>query len=125
MGARGAGRRLAAISLGQQVRPLALQYERWRSPCADGGRRVPGLCSPYGVLDLAGSVSEWCSDRYEKDYEAESTAPNPTGPETGTTRVLRGGNWMSPSSWVRVTSRLGVEPGWPGPMLGFRCAEDD
>jgi ASPIC and UnbV len=43
----------------------------------------------------------------------------------GTRRVLRGEAWMSPALSVRVTSRLEVDPTWPGPMQGFRCARDD
>jgi formylglycine-generating enzyme required for sulfatase activity len=111
--------------------PWGNTFDPWRCNTRDGGPHAPSAAgeypdcvSAYGVLDLAGSVSEWCSDWYETEYEG-SPAQNPTGPATGTTRVVRGGSWMSPSSWVRGASRQGVEPGWPGPMQGFRCAQAD
>jgi formylglycine-generating enzyme required for sulfatase activity len=112
--------------------PWGDTFDPWRCNTRDGGPHAPTAAgsypdcvSPYGVLDLAGSVSEWCSDWYVDKYDSGSPAQDPTGPETGTTHVLRGGNWMSPSDWVRVSSRQGIEPGWPGPMLGFRCGQDD
>jgi sulfatase modifying factor 1 len=112
--------------------PWGNTFDPWRCNTRDGGPHAPtpaaaypDCASPYGVLDLAGSVSEWCSDWYEEAYYAKSPAENPTGPEAGTRRVLRGGTWMSASSSVRVASRLGGEPTWPGPMQGFRCVQDD
>ncbi len=112
--------------------PWGKTFDPWRCNTRDGGPHTPTAAGSYpdcvgptGVLDLAGSVSEWCSDWYEKGYDAESPTENPRGPETGTTRVVRGGNWMSPSAWVRGASRLGTDPTWPGPMQGFRCVQDD
>jgi len=112
--------------------PWGSTFDPWRCNTRDGGPHAPtpagahpDCVGPYGVLDLAGSVPEWCSDWYDETYYAESPAANPAGPRTGKTRVLRGGTWMSASSLVRAASRLGVDPAWPGPMLGFRCAQDD
>jgi len=112
--------------------PWGNTFDPWRCNTRDGGPHAPtpaaaypDCVSPYGVLDLAGSVSEWCSDWYEEPYGAKSPVDNPMGPEAGTRRVLRGGNWMSPSSSVRAASRLGIDPTWPGPMQGFRCAQED
>jgi len=112
--------------------PWGNTFDPWRCNTRDGGPHAPtpaaaypDCVGPYGVLDLAGSVLEWCSDWYGETYYAESPVENPTGPETGTKRVMRGGNWMSASPMVRVASRLGSEPTWPGPMTGFRCAQED
>ena len=112
--------------------PWGDTFDPWRCNTRDGGPHAPtpagaypDCVGPYGVLDLAGSVEEWCSDWYEESYGAGEPAENPKGPATGTRRVLRGGGWMSSSFAVRASSRLGVEPGWPGPMQGFRCAQDD
>lgn len=112
--------------------PWGNTFDPWRCNTRDGGPHAPtpagaypDCVSPYGVLDLAGSMWEWASDWYEETYDAKGPVENPTGPETGTRRAVRGGNWMSAASWVRGASRLGIDPTWPGPMLGFRCVQDD
>lgn len=112
--------------------PWGNTFDPWRCNTRDGGPHAPTAAAsfpdcvgPYGVLDLAGSFQEWCSDWYEDRYDAKGPPENPTGPETGTLRVSRGGNWMSSAVAVRATSRLGIDPKWPGPMLGFRCAQED
>lgn len=112
--------------------PWGNTFDPWRCNTRDGGphaptpaAQYPDCVSPFGVLDLSGSVSEWSSDWYDDTYYATSPAENPKGPKTGTRHVSRGGAWMTPSSFTRVASRAGIEPGWQGPMQGFRCAQDD
>ena len=55
----------------------------------------PAGASPYGALDMAGNVEEWVNDWYSSSYYSSSPYSNPTGPATGSYRVLRGGGWDS------------------------------
>jgi sulfatase modifying factor 1 len=47
----------------------------------------------FGLYDMYGNVYEWCHDYYERDYYKQSSENNPTGPTSGSFRVLRGGSW--------------------------------
>jgi sulfatase modifying factor 1 len=79
--------------------------------------------SPYGVYDMAGNVQEWAADWYNKEYYAISPGKNPTGPESGTYRVLRGGSWLSNLDDVRTYVRAFLSPTASYNYVGFRCAK--
>jgi formylglycine-generating enzyme required for sulfatase activity len=82
----------------------------------------PMGASPYGALDMAGNVGEWVSD-WDGDYDP-GDVDNPTGPEIGRQRVLRGGNWYySVVGSFRVTYRNPVDPAFDHYTVGFRCAK--
>ncbi len=53
----------------------------------------PRGASPYGVMDCAGNVWEWCHDWFAKDYYHYAPAQNPQGPDCGQYYVVRGGSW--------------------------------
>jgi len=97
--------------------------------------------SPFGVLDMAGNVSEWVSDFYRMDYYAKSPSENPTGPSAeevfNVMRVIRGGSFQDESYDLRVSNRNYIEG--PNPKaqpnedefygkysvkIGFRCVAD-
>jgi serine/threonine-protein kinase len=77
--------------------------------------------SPYGALDMAGNVWEWVADWYDAGYYAGSPAENPSGPDSGEYRVLRGGSWYD-STWnARAAVRLWNTPGVTNFNYGVRC----
>jgi len=78
--------------------------------------------SPYGVLDMAGNVLEWVADWYDDGYYSDPSAKNnPTGPSSGTYRVLRGGDWYGYWYEVRAANRKFGDPAGTGFTVGFRC----
>jgi len=79
----------------------------------------PSGASPYGVLDMAGNVWEWVAD-WNAPYSAGS-ASNPTGPSSGTHRVLRSGSCLNYWYDVRVANRYFYHPSDTSRYLGFRC----
>ncbi|MCA9709250.1 MAG: SUMF1/EgtB/PvdO family nonheme iron enzyme [Myxococcales bacterium] len=83
----------------------------------------PMGASPYGVLDLPGSVWEWVADWFAFSYDPTQTV-NPTGPTEGTSRVVRGGSWeTNGGSTFRTSDRdaWGPDVTYQG-VMGFRCA---
>jgi formylglycine-generating enzyme required for sulfatase activity len=77
--------------------------------------------SPYGARDMAGNVWEWVSD-WHGAYDPGDTV-NPSGPETGTRRVLRGGAWSyDDPDLFRAAYRADQIPTHDTFTVGFRCA---
>ena len=82
----------------------------------------PAGASPYGCLDMAGNVWEWCEDWYDVNYLKGAPTTNPTGPATGERRVLRGGSWIYDNGpEVRCALRDSGDPAVRNDDLGFRA----
>jgi formylglycine-generating enzyme required for sulfatase activity/N-acetylneuraminic acid mutarotase len=80
------------------------------------GQKVPNA---YGLFDMSGEVYQWCNDWY--DVYPSASFIDPTGPASGTRRVLRGGSWgehqFALFSAFRSSNVLGVQ----FIDVGFRC----
>jgi serine/threonine-protein kinase len=85
----------------------------------------PGGVSPFGVFDMAGNVTEWVADTYDRNYYANSPASNPFNEAGGNTRVFRGGSFDNANGAFFTTSRrFPNDRSFSDVDVGFRCAQD-
>jgi len=81
----------------------------------------PSGASPYGCLDMAGNVWEWCSDLYDDNYYQRSPSRNPAGASGGEYRAYRGGSWGNAGTFnFRCSNRGRNSPDLRGYDVGFR-----
>lgn len=112
-----------------RIYPWGNRWDARKCNTREGGRddttpvgAYPQGASPYGLLDMAGNVWEWCQDWFSEDYYQRSPSENPPGPGEGILRVLRGGSWRNDQHGARCACRGRDGPGYRSNYIGFRVA---
>lgn len=83
----------------------------------------PAGRTPEGLEDMAGNAEEWVADWYADGYP-EADVIDPTGPQSGDDKVVRGGSFLHGRAFIRTSARFRDAPSSRKPHRGFRCVRD-
>jgi len=74
----------------------------------------------FGLYDMHGNAWQWCADWYDEKYYAQSAGDEPTGPDSGIVRAVRGGSWHEGAAGTRSAVRFYFGPDRRNASVGFR-----
>jgi formylglycine-generating enzyme required for sulfatase activity len=75
----------------------------------------------FGLHGMSGNVWEWCQDGYSPSVYSSSRPADPMGPDETKERVLRGGAYVSPLRFLRLSFRSRMAATTRNGYTGFRC----
>jgi formylglycine-generating enzyme len=93
----------------------------WLGTCPVGSYPPNG----FGLYEMTGNVWEWCADWFAVETYRSAPRRAPTGPASGSARVMRGGSYLCHESYCwryRVDARSANTPDSSTGNLGFRVA---
>lgn len=106
-------------------------FLRWHGTAINGATTAPVDAypegrSPYGILQMAGNVDEWCAEHFQWDVYRRYATGDLLTPPNGTIRVIRGGTCVG---WQKIRFRCAHRRGNDAAMVnihyaGIRCACD-
>ena len=111
-------------SFGDDV-ALLYQYGWYKQNAADHSHPVGRkLWNGFGLFDMHGNLHEWCGDYFDEKWYSASPLNDPSGPVTGSNRVIRGGHWNYLASTCRSAYRHSNIPSNRHNKHGFRVVRE-
>jgi formylglycine-generating enzyme required for sulfatase activity len=101
------------------IEEVAWYYGNSENETKEVGSKSP---NGLGIYDMSGNVWEWCWS-WKAGYASESITRY-TGPESGSSRVYRGGSWFSEAKYCRVSPRGSDNPEYKDTGIGLRLAKN-
>ena len=100
-------------------------YAWWRGNVWSSKKRyahIVGQKTPnaWGLYDMSGNVWEWCADWY--GVYSSLAQKDPAGPDSGSSRIMRGGCWLNNGNHLRSANRDYRGRKTRSSIIGFRIA---
>ena len=113
-----AGTTTAFYSSDSDLEPVAWAgYAPYCKSTHPVGQKEP---NKFGLYDMHGNVLQWCQDRWDEKYYANSPSENPQGSAQGPVRLMRGGSWFSDPTDCRSARRHRAGTWFSSYCIGFR-----